>query len=259
MWTGRWHHQKSLYCKVLHLTDCFCFLLFNLRSWQRHADFGKSEGNRKSHTWVICLFSSHAVINSCPFFLCHIFRNHPQSHQYALPNPTRSKSCSYIADIDILHIFLTETRICHLPVQWASHSNSSLYPDKSPCLLFFRLCPDQDVKEQIIFFFFFLHRLTLPVSLLTKLGSWLATSSSLLLLNLHYTLSLFKFSPFWRSSSSFSYSLKLKAFGFLSSECRLFGLHGPAIMKSVSDTCLVYIDFHRDQLVPMLVPWVVPN
>lgn len=41
--------SNQITSKVLHLTDCFCFLFSNLRSWQRHADFGKSEGNRKSH------------------------------------------------------------------------------------------------------------------------------------------------------------------------------------------------------------------
>lgn len=48
-----------------------------------------------------------------------------------------------------------------------------------------------------------LHRLILPVSLLTKLGSWLATSSSLRLLNLHYTVSPSKVYPFWSSTQVF--------------------------------------------------------
>lgn len=88
------------------------------------------------------------------FFFCYIFRNHPQSHQYSLLNIIRredlitSKSWSYIGGVYMLCMFLIETAICHQ----ASHSNGSLYPDQSPCLLFFRLCPDQDVYEQIELF-----------------------------------------------------------------------------------------------------------
>lgn len=105
-----------------------------------------------------------------------------------------------------------------------------------------------------------LHRLTLPLFLLTTQGSWPATSSSLLLFNFHYTLSPSKSHLFWGLAQAFfSYSVKLPAFSFLSSEYLLFGLHGLTIMKPVSNIQLVCLSFHGCQLVPILVPWEVAN
>lgn len=120
------------------ITRQCCSLLFNRRSWQKHAYFGKSQGNHKSymsHSAPSFTFTGSLISFSV---FCNTSLNHPDhTNRGALLGPVRPADITPVRPgpgQTTQHIFLVATSLPSFTPQGVPHTPSGM----SPCWLLLR-------------------------------------------------------------------------------------------------------------------------